>query len=101
MEGSSMNIFGAESVQRTITVADPYKAYPAATCSVPGRSAFSWVTGPSPLYLNTEKMVPIETRQSMLLEPSKGSKQTMYFPAFPVSITIAFSRSSETSKQQE
>lgn len=26
------------------------------------------------------KIVPIETRQSMLEEPSKGSKQTMYFP---------------------
>jgi len=26
------------------------------------------------------KMVPIEARQSMLDEPSRGSKQTTYFP---------------------
>ena len=26
------------------------------------------------------KMVPMETRQSMLEEPSKGSKHTMYLP---------------------
>lgn len=26
------------------------------------------------------KIVPIETRQSMLEEPSRGSKHTMYFP---------------------
>lgn len=25
-------------------------------------------------------MVPIDARQSMLLEPSRGSKQTTYFP---------------------
>ena len=30
-------------------------------------------------------MEPIDTRQSMLDEPSSGSKHTMYFPCFSVS----------------
>lgn len=38
------------------------------------------LTFPSSIYLYIEKMDPIETRQSMLEEPSSGSKHTTYFP---------------------
>lgn len=48
--------------------------------------------------LKIPKMVPIDTPQSMLDEPSKGSKVTIYLPRCEWSlITIAFSSSSETS----
>ena len=36
-------------------------------------------------YLKIENIDPIETRQSMFEDPSKGSKQTIYFPCFSVS----------------
>jgi hypothetical protein len=32
-----------------------------------------------------EKIEPIDTRQSIFEDPSKGSKQTIYFPCFSVS----------------
>ncbi|RUP27263.1 hypothetical protein BC936DRAFT_138744 [Jimgerdemannia flammicorona] len=45
-------------------------------------------------------MVPIDTPQSMLLDPSKGSNVTMYLPRKDgSSITITRSSSSETRKQ--
>lgn len=47
-------------------------------------------------YLKTAKMDPIETRQSMLEDPSRGSKVTMYFPCLSVSTSIAVSSSSDT-----
>lgn len=45
------------------------------------------------------KIEPMDTKQSMFDDPSKGSKQTMYFPCFSVSISITVSFSSETNRQ--
>lgn len=42
------------------------------------------------------KMLPIETRQSILEDPSSGSKHTTYFPCLSVSISMQFVFSSET-----
>ena len=47
------------------------------------------------------QMVPIDTRQSMLDDPSSGSKVQMYFPALLGSTVTACSSSSEISVQQE
>ena len=41
--------------------------------------------------LKMAKMDPMETRQSMLELPSRGSKVTMYFPWRSVSTSISFS----------
>ena len=41
-------------------------------------------------------MDPMETKQSMLEDPSKGSKVTMYLPLCAVSTSITVSFSSET-----
>ena len=41
--------------------------------------------------LKMAKMEPMETRQSMLELPSKGSKVTMYLPCLSVSTSISFS----------
>ncbi len=38
------------------------------------------VAGPSVCFSQTEKIVPVETLQSIFDEPSKGSKATQYFP---------------------
>ena len=46
-----------------------------------------------------ENIVPMDTRQSMLDDPSRGSKATMYFPAFLLSTTMTSSFSSETRAQ--
>ena len=46
-------------------------------------------------------MVPIETRQSILDEPSNGSKVTIYLPALPESTVTACSSSSEMRVQHE
>ena len=45
------------------------------------------------------KMEPMEARQSMLLEPSKGSKQTMKLPCFSLSTSTTLSISSDTNRQ--
>lgn len=45
-----------------------------------------------------EKILPIDTKQSIFDDPSKGSKQTIYFPCLSASISMTFSFSSETSK---
>ena len=47
------------------------------------------------------QIVPIETRQSILDDPSNGSKVQMYFPAFDGSTVTACSSSSEISVQHE
>lgn len=52
-------------------------------------------------YLVIPKMEPIETRQSMLLEPSRGSNETTYLPRFSVSISMTLSFSSETNRHVE
>ena len=68
----------------TIIVAAPYRAYPATTSSLPGFStSFSISGGSTPqivLRLYTANIDPIDTKQSMLLDPSNGSKQTTYDP---------------------
>lgn len=46
-------------------------------------------------------MDPIDTRQSIFDEPSRGSKVTIYFPRLSTSTSITLSFSSETSKQVE
>lgn len=38
------------------------------------------------MYLNIPNIDPMETRQSMFDDPSKGSKHTTYLPRFSVSI---------------
>uniref|UniRef100_A0A0E9XP20 Uncharacterized protein n=1 Tax=Anguilla anguilla TaxID=7936 RepID=A0A0E9XP20_ANGAN len=45
-------------------------------------------------------MVPIDARQSMFEEPSRGSKQTTYLPLLSGSTMMALSSSSETSTQE-
>ena len=42
-------------------------------------------------YLKMAKMDPMETRQSMLELPSRGSNVTIYFPCLSVSTSISFS----------
>lgn len=50
--------------------------------------------------LKIPKMVPMDTPQSMLEDPSRGSKVTMYLPRCAgFSTTIACSSSSETSNE--
>ena len=47
--------------------------------------------GPSCGFLKMAKMDPMETRQSMLELPSRGSKETMYLPWRSVSTSISLS----------
>ena len=47
---------------------------------LPGRR-ISWrVAGPSLTFSQTEKIVPVDTLQSILDDPSSGSKATQYLP---------------------
>jgi hypothetical protein len=47
---------------------------------MPGRKISVILTGPSDFLSNTEKIVPVETLQSIFDEPSKGSKATQNRP---------------------
>src|SRR5207245_9861082 len=67
----------------TSIVLEPYRMYPAATCFLP-----AWRQSASPAgslrcvaRRCSEKIVPIETFTSMLVEPSSGSYNTTYVPA--------------------
>ena len=84
IEGSSINPFTFFPVERTIIVAAPYKAYPAATSSLPGfKTSFSMSAGSTPdivFRLYMANIDPTDTKHSMLFEPSKGSKHTTYDP---------------------
>ena len=62
-----------------IIVALPYRAYPAATMFRPFWSTI-WLMSVTPSgFKNIPKIDPIETKQSMLLEPSNGSNVTIYW----------------------
>lgn len=50
------------------------------------------------VHLYIEKMLPIDTKQSIFDDPSNGSKQTTYFPRLSASISMTFLFSSDTSK---
>lgn len=50
-------------------------------------------------FFQIPNMVPMDTKQSMLDDPSKGSKVTMYFPLLFASTSMTFSFSSETKAQ--
>ena len=84
IEGSSIKPLTLVPEVSTIIVAAPYRAYPATTSSLPGFStSFSISGGSTPqivLRLYTANIDPIDTKQSMLLDPSNGSKQTTYEP---------------------
>src|SRR2546425_6354286 len=81
--GSSVKPCTPWPVVYTSIVLEPYRMYPAATCFLP-----AWRQSASPagsLRFVTrrcsEKIVPIETFTSMLVEPSSGSYNTTYLPA--------------------
>ena len=84
IEGSSIKPLTLFPVDRTIIVAAPYNAYPAATSSLPGfNTSFSISAGSTPatvFRLYTANIEPTETKHSILFEPSKGSKHTTYDP---------------------
>ena len=61
-----------------IIVALPYKAYPAATMLRPFCRAILFKSVIPSGFLKIPKIDPMETKQSMLLEPSNGSNVTMY-----------------------
>ena len=91
IDGSNMNPLTPCPVDKTIIVALPYKAYPAATICLPDWRASPGAKGPSWGFLKIAKMEPIDTRQSMFELPSRGSKLTMYFPCLSVSTSISLS----------
>mmetsp|Transcript_47971 Transcript_47971/g.108906 ORF Transcript_47971/g.108906 Transcript_47971/m.108906 type:complete len:227 (+) Transcript_47971:716-1396(+) len=80
------------------SMALPYMQYPAATISVPGLRMSAADSSPSDVFLKTEKMVPVDTLQSMLEEPSSGSKATHRLPRRCAGTMIGASCSSETSR---
>ncbi len=47
-------------------------------------------------FFQIPKMEPMETRQSMLEEPSRGSKDTTYLPRSAAGTSMHFSFSSDT-----
>src|SRR5438034_741580 len=63
-------------------VLEPYRMYPAATCARPFCRQSASDPGPRFVAVRRwiEKIVPIETLTSMLLEPSSGSYSSTYFP---------------------
>jgi hypothetical protein len=54
------------------------------------------VAGPTDFFSQTEKMVPVETLQSIFEEPSNGSKATQNFPESSGGTMIPSSFSSDT-----
>ena len=74
--GSSVNITTPRPNVSTSCVCGPYMQYPAATWLRPDmRKSSSAATRFGRTAGSTEKIEPIDTLMSMLLEPSSGSKQ--------------------------
>ncbi len=101
MSGSSVNPYTPCPTVYTSMVLEPYRRYPAATCSVPRRNNSSSVGKRSALpYLRTEKIAPSGILLSVLEEPSSGSNNNMYLPCGQLpGIEIGFSISSEAKAQ--
>ena len=81
----------------TMVHALPYMQYPAATISLPGTRTSLISPTPSVLARYTPKMLPTDTQQSMLEDPSSGSKTQTYRPWGDVAHMMASSSSSLTS----
>mmetsp|Transcript_7678 Transcript_7678/g.18731 ORF Transcript_7678/g.18731 Transcript_7678/m.18731 type:complete len:266 (+) Transcript_7678:672-1469(+) len=96
--GSRMNLSTPLPNVITSSVALPYMQYPAAIRSVPGRRMSSGLGGLKFFFSKMLKMVPVETLQSMLEDPSRGSKATQNFAWFPATgQRIGSGSSSDTS----
>src|SRR5437773_10917367 len=81
--GSSVKPCTPCPVVYTSIVLEPYRMYPDATCFLPACRQSASPAGSLRFVTRrcSEKMVPIETLTSMLVEPSSGSYNTTYLPA--------------------
>src|SRR6266496_180007 len=80
--GSSVKPCTPCPVVYTSIVLEPYRMYPAATCFRPSCRQSGSPADPFFLVIRLwiEKIVPIDTFTSMLVEPSSGSYNTTYLP---------------------